>query len=333
MNELPCEVVRDLLPSYVDGLTSETTNGLLAEHLEGCEPCRAALDAMRAPGTEPEPAEGNEKEIDYLKKHRRHNRAVVLWCLVGALLAAIAVGLLRLFVVGEPLSEGAAAIMELEVSEDRTVCTLGMMSLDSAKTIIRVNTEEAGGVVRLEPRAVLSSPLHRGDYSYTVSSAEPIRRICVGERIVWDDGARVSVLASNIFATRHAYVGEMPANNRTAAALGVSDILGAYTSELHTSERPYVWTLTLSEDIPKDDSINDWRRRRDAMSAFARVLLATIENLDEVRFVYTVNGVPAEMSMTVKRASSSFGQDIKNCYESPRLLDELIEKTGLQYLR
>lgn len=329
MDKLPCEVVRDLLPSYVDGLTSETTNGMLDGHLEDCAPCRAALEAMRAPGTEP--AEGTEKEIDYLKKHRRHNRTVALWCLAGVLLAAIVVGLLRLFMIGEPLSADAVAIMELEVSEDRTVCMLGMVSLDSAKTIIRVSPREENGVVYLEPWAVLASPLHRGNYAYT-ASADPIRRICVGERIVWDDGARISVSASNIFATRHAYVGEMPANNRTAAALGVSDTLGAYSSELHTSERPYVWTLTLSEDISKDDPLDDWRRRRDAMNAFARILLATIENLDEVRFAYTVDGVPSERTVTTRRASSFFGQDIKNCYESPRLLEELIEKTGLQYL-
>ena len=326
MNELPCEVVRDLLPSYVDGLTSGTTNELVDGHMEDCAACRAALEDMRAPGTEA--AEEKEKEIDYLKKHRRHNRAVVLWSLAGVCLIAAVVGLLRLFVIGEPLSADAVAIMELEVNEDRTACTLGMMSLDSAKTIIRVSSEEEDGVIYLKPWAVLASPLHRGNYSYTVS-AESIRRICIGERIVWDDGARVSALASNVFATRHAYVGEMPANNRTAAALGVSDVLGPYVSELHTSERPYVWAITLSEDVPKED----WERRTEAMSAFARVLLATIGNLDEVRYAYTVDGVPAERVMTVTRASRYFGQDIKNCYESPRLLDELIEKTGLQYLR
>ena len=45
MQNLPCEVVRDLLPSYVDGLTSETTNGMLEAHLDSCPGCRAALSA------------------------------------------------------------------------------------------------------------------------------------------------------------------------------------------------------------------------------------------------------------------------------------------------
>ena len=326
MDKLPCEVVRDLLPSYVDGLTSEMTSQLIDGHMEGCAPCRAALDAMRAP--EAEPAEEKEKEIDYLKRNRRHNRAVVLWGLAGVLLAVAAMGLLRLFAIGEPLRGDAVAVMGLEMNEDRTSCTLRMLSLDSAKTIVRVRPEEEDGVVYLEPWAVLASPLHRGDYEY-VASAEPIRRICIGERILWDDGARISVLASNIFATRHAYVGEMPANNRTAAALGAPDILGPYVGELRTSERPYVWTLTLSDDVPGDDRA----RREGAMDSIARVLLAMIENLDEVRFTYAVEGVPAEKTVTAAEASEFFGQDIKDCYESPRLLDKLIEKAGLQYLR
>ena len=325
MDKLPCEVVRDLLPSYVDGLTSGTTNRLVGGHLEGCAPCRAALEAMRAPGTEP--AEKKEKEIDYLKKNRRHNRAVVLWSIGGVLLAVVMVGLLRLFEIGEPLSADAVAIMELEVNEDRTVCTLGMMSLDSAKTIIRVSPKEENGVMYLKPWAVLASPLHRGNYSYTVS-AEPIRRICIGERILWDDGARVSVLTSNVFATRHAYMGDASANGRTAAALGDLDVLDAH-SKLYSSDRPYVWTLMLEEDVPGDDRT----RKEKAMDSVACVLLAMIGNLDEVNYTYTVDGVPAEKTVTAAEASDFFGQDIKNCYESPRLLDELIGKTGLQYPR
>ena len=32
-NKLPCEIIRDLLPSYVDGLTSEVTNEAICEHI------------------------------------------------------------------------------------------------------------------------------------------------------------------------------------------------------------------------------------------------------------------------------------------------------------
>ena len=33
---MKCEVIRDLFPSYIDGLTSEESNELIEEHLEEC---------------------------------------------------------------------------------------------------------------------------------------------------------------------------------------------------------------------------------------------------------------------------------------------------------
>ena len=45
--KLPCEIVRDLLPSYVDGLTSPVTGESVQEHLDTCEPCRDCYDRGR----------------------------------------------------------------------------------------------------------------------------------------------------------------------------------------------------------------------------------------------------------------------------------------------
>ena len=36
-NDLTCEVVQDLLPSYVDGLTSDVSNQAVEQHLKICE--------------------------------------------------------------------------------------------------------------------------------------------------------------------------------------------------------------------------------------------------------------------------------------------------------
>ena len=77
MNHLPCEVVRDLLPSYVDGLTSDATNALLEQHLEDCPDCKSVLDAMREPEGRPV-SEIDQKELDFLKKNKRRNRRMIL---------------------------------------------------------------------------------------------------------------------------------------------------------------------------------------------------------------------------------------------------------------
>ena len=38
-DKLRCEIVQDLLPSYVDGLTSDETNEAVKDHLADCEMC------------------------------------------------------------------------------------------------------------------------------------------------------------------------------------------------------------------------------------------------------------------------------------------------------
>lgn len=75
----------------------------------------------------------------------------------------------------------------------------------------------------------------------------------IGSRIIWADGATVTPLASELFATRHDYIGDMPANNRTANALNLSSFLGAFTNELETAVEPYGWRILLSEEISSAD--------------------------------------------------------------------------------
>ena len=44
---MKCEIVRDLLPSYIDGLTSSVTNEEIEKHLDECVMCRQYYREMR----------------------------------------------------------------------------------------------------------------------------------------------------------------------------------------------------------------------------------------------------------------------------------------------
>ena len=72
MNNIPCEIIQDLLPSYVDGLTNDVTNAAIEEHVESCEKCRQILEGMRD-GIEKQyvPDDSDKKEIDFLKKNKK----------------------------------------------------------------------------------------------------------------------------------------------------------------------------------------------------------------------------------------------------------------------
>lgn len=84
-NKLDCCVVRDLLPSYVEGLTEAETAAQVEAHLEGCPACRRVEDDMRA-GLPVEHAP--KPTLNFLKRVKRTRLlaavltvVLALWCI------------------------------------------------------------------------------------------------------------------------------------------------------------------------------------------------------------------------------------------------------------
>ena len=77
-DKLRCEIVQDLLPSYVDGLTSDETNEVVKDHLADCVSCRDMYERMKADETSAEEnsevMEKEKKEINFLKKIKQKHR-------------------------------------------------------------------------------------------------------------------------------------------------------------------------------------------------------------------------------------------------------------------
>ena len=46
MNEINCEVIKDLLPIYADAICSDTTKLLVSQHLEHCSDCRRVYEQI-----------------------------------------------------------------------------------------------------------------------------------------------------------------------------------------------------------------------------------------------------------------------------------------------
>ena len=46
---LPCSVIRDLLPLYTENLASEESMNLVKDHLADCSACREYLDGLQQP--------------------------------------------------------------------------------------------------------------------------------------------------------------------------------------------------------------------------------------------------------------------------------------------
>ena len=102
MEKIPCEMIRDLFPSYIDKLTSDATNTLIEEHIAGCTECGDILKAMQTPEAEP-PAviKEQKKEIDFLKKNKRRNLKIIIGSISAAVLLVCTILLSRAFVFGD----------------------------------------------------------------------------------------------------------------------------------------------------------------------------------------------------------------------------------------
>ena len=97
-NDLTCDVVQDLLPSYMEDLLSEVSREAVERHLEDCAECMARKKTMASlAGTEMERA---TKKVDYFKRVKKGTAKKVALAVVCTVLA-VALGLLaREFVIG-----------------------------------------------------------------------------------------------------------------------------------------------------------------------------------------------------------------------------------------
>ncbi len=160
MNRIDCEVVQDLFPSYIEGLTSEKTNAVIEEHLAGCEKCSKVLAAMRSPASDTSDISPEEKqEIDFLKKNRKRNRRIIFGSIAAALLLILVVLALRVFAIGTKNDPNWAA-MNLKVVDNELDFTA--VPTGSGTAIASLDFTEEDGVITVQARTVLVSPFHNG---------------------------------------------------------------------------------------------------------------------------------------------------------------------------
>lgn len=100
MTNLPCDVIRDLLPLYVDGVCSEESRAAVEAHLESCESCKAEyqrlLDAEKlVPKQEINLTQAEEKQIKALRrvKRRLNKRRILAVLLTVIVVVGIGIGL------------------------------------------------------------------------------------------------------------------------------------------------------------------------------------------------------------------------------------------------
>lgn len=298
-DNLPCAVVRDLLPIYVEGLTEPETNAAVEAHLKTCPACTARLAAMRAP--EPPPEAETAKEVDYLKKVKRRSwKRVVLAVLITVLVLMGALAA-KLFLLG---SAAGPESMVFYVEQSDETLSLRISSAVSANAYWGWNTKSQDGVVEISAREGLVSPLHSTASAKLDIPLEGVQEVYLCGRLIWQEGTITAGQALKQFETlyeaRTPYVGNPSALNEVAQALNLSR-LGSYTFRLQTGTEPYGWTVDFTQEI--EGLTNE------LMPYLAPQMLAVVGNLGTVSWTCPDDqGNPQTHTITLEEVNSRLAE-------------------------
>ena len=307
-NDLTCGVVRDLLPSYVEGLTSTESNTAVERHLSGCPDCAQLRTALA--GAPKQAAPEDAKEVDYLKKVKRRGwRRVAAAVAVTVLLFTAGVAA-KLFVIGTPIqTQGMSWVISTDVPGQLDI---RVYSIWSGTACRQWETEqEPEGIVRVTCRQVLPSPLsNSGDYR-AVLNTEGVNAVYLGDQLIWQGGIEISPQIDRVYQAQTPYVGDAPAVGQVLSA-GRFDWIGDYTIELQTSAQPYRLTLNFSAPhTPGGIRLSETGLYQD-MAA----VLAIIGNLDEMECAFRdENGQPWSRVLTVEELNQDLPRIIADYNE------------------
>ncbi len=277
-NDLSCDVVKDLLPSYIDELTSADSNKAVAEHLSKCESCRDVYKSMCPDNGTAE--ENIQKEVDYLKNIRKKNvnkiRKAVLWT-VGSLLAAFVLFIFTMiFIVGNPVN---GYTDRPAVTEKDGTLYLEFHNPNSAYSYAHWKTHYTGnadgkGDISISARNVLSSPIYSSGDRIIELDLTDISSVSFKGFLLWKDGLIISPKTEQIFSHQSPYVGSAPQMGYVLDALKLPDAEG--TMSIQSDSEPYGLTLHYKQSLNDTDV--------SLMYKNAPIILSLVENMGEFGF-------------------------------------------------
>lgn len=299
-NKIPCAVIKDLLPSYAEDLTSPETSGLVREHLEECPDCEAVYEAMH--GEIPPETEGDcgiaadSSEIDYLKKVRNTGRKKIIASVLAVLLLAGGAVFAKVYLYGSPIddfhmmvsrqcAEASTEFEETGEYEDFIIFSCWIEGTrGQAFTHYKIRETDEGKEVVLY--AAPASIFHK-DLTMQIWIPEGTESITI-KGDTYGEYGWITKRAKELFAARNPYIGDISADQKIANLLGVGEKLGSYTNKLDTEEKegweyPYGWELIFDEPWKDGEA----ERRSEKMKNYAYALIALIDNCGEISWTYT----------------------------------------------
>ncbi|MDF2541036.1 MAG: anti-sigma factor [Herbinix sp.] len=322
-HRIPCQIVQDLLPLYVEELTSEFTNTEIKKHIEVCVECKSHYNDMKK--TIHNENENNQedlgKEINYLKKIKRNTNQKVFIGISIALLICITAIAIKLYVIGFPTDSYYITYMD----GDEENVNFGGALYDMSYTYKGYRTKmREDGKEEIVIYAALASFWRRDiAFNIDINRKDVKSELYINGNIVKPDGTVITKLANDLYHAKNKYIGDMASNGKIVSILGITNTLGNFKNSLQTSTEPYGWTLEFVQGTSNSVMFDE------RMKNYACVLIALIDNLGEVDWNYTVETEEAAIersnNLTEKQCTDYVGVPIKEFSESPEKVQDLLD--------
>ncbi len=309
-DSLKCEIVRDLLPSFLDGLTSEVTNNEIEEHLSSCDECRNVLEKMKMPMESTMPT----KEVDYLKKIKLRSNRNMMMGIVATTLLFLSIIFMKCYIIGfqsKGISDYELLYSPVQAEKEK-YCLIVQGELESSSMVykdydVRIDGDKA--YLSLSERVAYPSE-DKNDFYVGYQIPEGINAVYLYDNTIWENGALITKEVNDLYKTKHAYIGDMSANGSVVGALKLVDKFGNFKNSLQTKAEPYGWTLEFETVIAKEDLFNS------RMTQYGYVMLALIDNLSEISWTYDNGKEIVTKTVTLDDAKNMMGKDIKKYSQS-----------------
>lgn len=160
---MKCEIIQDLLPSYIEKLTSVHSNEEIEKHLQTCESCLQSYNEMTATADLIVPIVDKEEvnKLNYFKKVKSKNIKTLAFSILTVILLAAA--LMGLFVIGFPVSS-----KDVTIDYQKTKTHLEVhLTLENGKDLVfsgktkfirDENNNVIGSETRYTPRGLIHNP-------------------------------------------------------------------------------------------------------------------------------------------------------------------------------
>ena len=182
-NEIPCCLVRDLLPLYAEGLTQEETGEAVKDHISRCTDCAQALGMQQAQLEYEKARTKNDQKVVSFLKSIVYKRVLIIALSVLAVLATAIIAMGWLNHVEAVPAEDIAVAGKYQLPDGRIMIAIQTKGLNpnnfhflntlemSVDHTIHVDPKAFGEMESVDPRM-----LGRNQYDLSISGNYSLRR-------------------------------------------------------------------------------------------------------------------------------------------------------------